>query len=246
MREGYFRQLAASLFKVIFEDPLEKHGKNMKKYLYLPNFISFLRPFIKEGMSVLDIGCGHGEMLLELRRFFNLDLYGIDIEEETIQTLKKTLPQVQVADAHNLSYNDNKFDLTISFNTIHILDDPEKACLEMERITKRGGLIFIGYSDQDNYISRLQLKHWTRLNPINDNILQGYFCNSKLIEAKAYKFLNIFNLLRARISFRYKNMIIYTPIQFPIIFDYLSFLLSKRLKSEKYISHRFCLFRKKL
>ena len=218
-----------------FQNNWIEHYDNMRKYVFLPHFISFLRPFIRRNLQVLDIGCGKGDFLLELKKNFNLILYGLDKNTRRVGELQKKIDNIKFADAHDLPFDDNFFDLTISLFTIHILGSPQTACNEMERVTKKGGLLFIGYSDQNNYINQLSWKGSTNLKPINDSILKNYLCESGLIEKKFIRFINLYIILLKKTKI---------PWPFPIILDILSVLLSKLLKKDKYIAYRYLLFKK--
>ena len=68
--------------------------------------------------KVLDIGCGKGDFLLELKKNFNLILHGLDKNTKRVGELQKKLDNIKLADAHDLPFDDNFFDLTISLFTI--------------------------------------------------------------------------------------------------------------------------------
>ena len=47
------------------------------------------------------------------------------------------------ADITDLKFRDNSFDKVVAANVIHLLDDPEKATLELKRVVKPGGKIIL-------------------------------------------------------------------------------------------------------
>ncbi|MBN2420016.1 MAG: class I SAM-dependent methyltransferase [Deltaproteobacteria bacterium] len=107
-----------------------------------------LKPFKHE--SVLDIGCGSGNHLLLAARL-GMDITGIDASPYMISLAKNRLGnrcELKKANAEDIPYEDNTFDLAFFINTLEYLDDPLSALKEAGRVTKRGILIvfFNSYS----------------------------------------------------------------------------------------------------
>ena len=97
--------------------------------------------------KVLDIGCAKGFMLYDFFRLNpNLDLYGVDISEYAIEnSVTEINHKLQVANATNLPYEDNFFDLVIAINTIHNLDKAEcaTALKEISRVSKKNAFLTV-------------------------------------------------------------------------------------------------------
>jgi ubiquinone/menaquinone biosynthesis C-methylase UbiE len=110
--------------------------------------------FKKHGAKkVLDLGCGTGRHTIYLAKN-GFDVYGIDIAEEGIKIAKEWLSKEKLqADLRigsiyeRLPYEDSFFNAIISTNTIHHnkIENIRKAILEIERILKPGGLVFITF-----------------------------------------------------------------------------------------------------
>lgn len=103
--------------------------------------------YIKEGDSVLDVGCGNGR-LLELLEDKHINYLGIDISEKLIELAKKKYPQNNflVADNLNLPFPNNNFDKVFSIAVLHTIPSEElrkKALLELKRVLKPGGLLVL-------------------------------------------------------------------------------------------------------
>ena len=100
--------------------------------------------------KVLDVGCGDGSSLLPLLRlgFEPSNLYGVDIRGEQIAVAQARYPGLgfQCADASNLSYPDEVFDIVQeSMIFLQIPDDDLslRIASEMLRITKIRGHIVL-------------------------------------------------------------------------------------------------------
>ncbi|MBS3149729.1 class I SAM-dependent methyltransferase [Candidatus Woesearchaeota archaeon] len=78
--------------------------------------------------KVLDIGCGTA-----FYSYLFKDYTGIDISKGL---LKKANNNVIFGKAEKLQFNDKSFDVVICVTAIHNFDDPEKAILEMKRVSK--------------------------------------------------------------------------------------------------------------
>jgi len=110
---------------------------------------------LKSGDSLLDVGCAKGFMLFDLKQSIpHLDICGVDISDYAIETCKEEVKSFcTVADAKELPYADNSFDVAISITTLHNLegDDLIKGIQEIERVSRRGSFITV-----DAYTSDLE------------------------------------------------------------------------------------------
>jgi ubiquinone/menaquinone biosynthesis C-methylase UbiE len=97
--------------------------------------------------SVLDVGCAKGFMIYDLSRLIpGITVKGIDISDYAIENaIVEVKERVQVADAKNLPFEDNSFDVVISINTVHNLEieDCGKALQEIERVSRGKSFITV-------------------------------------------------------------------------------------------------------
>jgi SAM-dependent methyltransferase len=117
---------------------------------------------LKNGDKVLDIGCGKGFLLYELKKLLpELKVYGIDISDYAIQHSKEEIrPYVQIGHAKALPYSSDYFDLVISINTMHNLMnyELEKALKEMERVGKKNKYLCV--ESYRNETEKTNLLYW--------------------------------------------------------------------------------------
>lgn len=105
----------------------------------------------KLGDSVLDCATGTGDLAIEFKKVVGPKGYvlGTDfcegmLNEAPLKAEKNNLEiDFEIADAMNLQYEDNKFDITSIGYGIRNVEDPVKALSEMARVTKSGGAVVV-------------------------------------------------------------------------------------------------------
>jgi ubiquinone/menaquinone biosynthesis C-methylase UbiE len=97
--------------------------------------------------KILDIACGNGYGTYVLSNAVHQTVIGGDIDTITIseceQRFKKKNLKYQVLDATKLAFEDNTFDVVVSFETIEHTTQFNKVLSEFKRVTKAEGVIFI-------------------------------------------------------------------------------------------------------
>jgi ubiquinone/menaquinone biosynthesis C-methylase UbiE len=99
--------------------------------------------------NVIDLATGTANFAIALSPYVN-HVLATDITEKMLVEGKKTLTKkniknidLEIADVHNLQYENDKFDLTVVRIAPHHFNDIEKAIQEMVRVTKANGYIFV-------------------------------------------------------------------------------------------------------
>lgn len=119
---------------------------------------------LKNGDRVLDVGCGKGFLLFEMKKLLDgLNVSGIDISPYAIENAKEEIrPFLAAGKAQELPYEDHSFDLVISITTLHNLhiDDLEKAICGIERVKKPGGKSYIVVESYRNEQEKDNLLNW--------------------------------------------------------------------------------------
>lgn len=96
--------------------------------------------------NVLDVGCASGWFVSEIsKRYPEANYYGIDIYDKGIKYANKMYPHIKfsLADAHQIPYKNNLFDLVICTEVLEHVDDPKAVLLEIKRVLKKGGKAII-------------------------------------------------------------------------------------------------------
>lgn len=117
---------------------------------------------LKDGDRVLDVGCGKGFLLHDLKQALpGLDVKGIDVSEYAIENAKEEVRDfVSVAHAKELPFDDGAFDFVFSINTLHnlYLNDLFSALKEMQRVGKNNRYICV--ESYRNEKEKVNLFYW--------------------------------------------------------------------------------------
>ena len=104
---------------------------------------------VQDGDRLFEAGCGSGAFLAELAAYRRVTLAGADFAENLVAIARTRLPgNFQVADITDLSSIEaGSYDKVLSHGVFLYLDSLEaarRAVLEMLRITRPGGTVYVG------------------------------------------------------------------------------------------------------
>lgn len=124
----------------------------------------------------LDVGCGTGKLVYFLRKF-GIEAYGVDVSKYAIEKADKTVKQyLKEGGITNIPYNDNTFDLIVSFDVLEHLERPKlrKALDESIRVSKKWILHKI-YTYENKWISSLHSKDLSHLSVMSESFWLNMF-----------------------------------------------------------------------
>jgi ubiquinone/menaquinone biosynthesis C-methylase UbiE len=113
--------------------------------------VSLVHPHLETGTSVLDVGCGEGHVLAELKSRGAGEIYGVDIVDLRGD---RTLP-FQLYDGVTLPFPDRRFDLVLLSFVLHHVPDERKLPLLREALRVSRGKVFIVEDTPSTSIDRV-------------------------------------------------------------------------------------------
>jgi len=120
------------------KESIDHIASKRKRYLkqnfyYYKDLKRFFRFNISENSSVLEIGCGTGDILASVKPKRGV---GIDLSEEMLKIAKQKYPEYDFVqmDAENMTLNE-KFDYVIISDTLGYFEDIQKAFKELRKLT---------------------------------------------------------------------------------------------------------------
>ncbi len=117
---------------------------------------------LRSGQRVLDVGCGMAHLLYELTQIVpGIEVYGIDISQYALEHAKEEVrSRLRWGEAHNLSFEDDSFDLVLSITTLHNLEvfHLKRAIQEIQRVSKKNSYIVVESFRND--VEEVNLLYW--------------------------------------------------------------------------------------
>ena len=142
------------LIKKRWNEGCERAMKNPEGYRKDIELLSDIIGF-KKGIKVLDVGCGVGSYAIELSNI-GAHCIGLDAAEDAI----KVINQIQIdfglnvkgvyGDACNLPFDDETFDVVMSYEFFEHVTDIDLAMKEQIRVLRSGGRLVI---EQANFLN---------------------------------------------------------------------------------------------
>lgn len=113
------------------------------------------RSGIKQGMKVLDLGCGSGAFTTFVARAVGREgkVYALDVEPKMLKQLEKKLAKSENQDiknveiinksAYELPFTDNSLNLVYMVTVLQEIPDKQRALEEVRRVLKLGGILAV-------------------------------------------------------------------------------------------------------
>ncbi|MFM1548766.1 MAG: class I SAM-dependent methyltransferase [Lentisphaeria bacterium] len=112
----------------------------------------------------LDVGCGSGAYLDDLRKETGCDVLGVDFSEAAVETaFRKYGVKVLQGKLSDVSLEPDSFDLVTAWWLIEHVPNPGDVISEMVRLTKAGGRVVVGTPNSRSLNARLFGRRWYHL-----------------------------------------------------------------------------------
>lgn len=125
-----------------FPEHLVENSRERASYLL---YWKVLEPYLKNGDSILEIGCGSGGGLAFVAKWKRLDrVVGVDFAGALIRRCRRLFGAAAIefrrADALALPFDDKCFDVAISVESSHGIEEKDLFLEEALRVLRRGGV----------------------------------------------------------------------------------------------------------
>ena len=140
----------------VFEDIEAAKRYDKEARIWMPHVSkSFVSVAKKRGMTsgkVLDVGTGTGLLAIEFaKRVPGVEVTGLDLSDVVLElardNVRKSEGPLRVSfekgDAEDMPFEDDTFDLVISSNTLHLIENPIRVFNEIQRVLKPQGAFLI-------------------------------------------------------------------------------------------------------
>ena len=174
--------------------PVERAGAldtRFRRWTQSPKRI--LKPYVKKGMQVLDLGCGHGVYTPELAKMVgeNGKVVAADIQEGMLQMVRKKIQNTsleKIIELHQTSPNSLnlslKTDFILAFYVLHEIPDKENLYKELHSLLKPGGKLLI--IEPKGHVSKKEFKtmilQFTSLGFHSVKCAKVFFSHSTLLQ----------------------------------------------------------------
>jgi len=115
------------------------------------------------GLRVLEIGCGLGTDGAQFA-LAGANYIGVDLTEASVELARKKFQlsglrgEFRVADAENLDFADDSFDLVYSHGVLHHTPDTKQSVREIHRVLKPGGRAIVMLYHRGSYNYRIGIR----------------------------------------------------------------------------------------
>lgn len=134
-----------------FDDRLKTVGSLVEK----------VRPLLRPGMRVLEVGCGAGELLASIREDV-AEVVGVELHQGFVDFMNEDLGiEAYAQDVNTIDFGDRRFDLVISIATLDHLPNPLETIETMKGLLAPGGAMYLEVPNR-NEAMNLYLPQVTR------------------------------------------------------------------------------------
>lgn len=149
---------------------------NWMKKKSLKRKISLIKKYVPSSASIIDVGCGNGDILRLMKEYGVQDweLVANDVSIDSLSCLSKEGFKIIAGSFEQVSLESNSFDAVIMSQVIEHLSKPRAALITAKSILKLGGIIFIETPSTDGIDAKIFKnrfwggyhfpRHWTLFN----------------------------------------------------------------------------------
>ena len=131
---------------------------------FMQSFDSLLE--LEEDDTVLEVGCGEGHLIERIQRDHpHRQIVGFDISYGIVEQAIRAVKGVSFlqASADQMPWPSDSWDIVVVCEVMEHLSDPEKALLELQRVTRKGCLLSVPREPVWRMANMARGKYWPSL-----------------------------------------------------------------------------------
>lgn len=141
------------------EDVLQSVNKDHAFIRWLKGLHNTAHYHISKGTRVLDIGCGSGTSLLEIKNM-DAEPYGTEVDENIRPISKELGLNVEIGNIDNSNYPDNFFDIITISQVIEHIPDPVSFINKTKKKLKDNGEIILSFPNTNSVFRFIFREKW--------------------------------------------------------------------------------------
>jgi methionine biosynthesis protein MetW len=153
---------------------------------------------VERGARVIDIGCGHGELLSLLEQQRDVDGRGVELKQSNVNLcVARGLSVIQGdADLDLIHYPDKSFDYAILSQTLQAMREPRSV---LEQLLRIGRHAIVSFPNFGHWRIRLQFLVHGRM-PVTANLPEPWYETQNIHHCTIKDFLALCELVDAKVE----------------------------------------------
>lgn len=154
-----------SLTAKLKNSPTVKAFRNIRKRLFNNvKIIPSIRQRLNKQSRLLDVGCGSGKFLNQIRSDINCQVCGVDISETAAKAAKNSFGiNIFNGPITKAEFPANSFDIITAWWYLEHVTGPSKALQKMHSLLKDDGFCVIGVPNFDSFNAKIFKDRWYHL-----------------------------------------------------------------------------------
>ena len=161
------------------------------KYSFLEK-LRLIKRYKAEGSNILEIGCGKGDFLNRLPKYFNK--YAVEINQKACEYIRKYYKDIIVydkeIDASFLKDKRNFYDLIVMRQSFEHINNPKIFLNSLAQLLKKDGVLILEVPNQRSLGFRLTKKYWFHLDTPRHLFHYNYQSLQQLLKKCNFKIVN--------------------------------------------------------
>jgi len=150
--------------------PKKSWYRRISTYLYDQRSITYVPSFIREALNttsrVLDVGCGNGKFLNDLKKETGCQTFGVDISDLAVKVAKESYDlEIIKGTTEDLTFSEGSFDLITAWWSLAHVYNPVGELQNFSKLLKGNGYCILGMPNFSSFNAKFFKTRWFHLDP---------------------------------------------------------------------------------